>query len=164
MNVDPSAGAQQVDIVAAQGNGGQKIYLVPQYDLVAVFTGGGCNAESTPPNTIMAKIIVPALIEAASRGKVSSPRKISCAAPGRLPEFRSNHRPGNHLLTTFIYRTVPCESTASSWRQFAPRGDSIVDAGGELTRHEIRGPRERERRVPASSVPFAQDAIGKRTP
>jgi hypothetical protein len=26
-------------------------------DLVAVFTGGGYNAESTPPDTIMAKII-----------------------------------------------------------------------------------------------------------
>ena len=75
LNVETPAGSQQVDIVAAQGNGGQKIYLVPQYDLVAVFTGGGYNAESTPPNTIMAKIILPALIEAASRGKVSSPRK-----------------------------------------------------------------------------------------
>ncbi|MGA2650566.1 MAG: hypothetical protein ABSF28_08580 [Terracidiphilus sp.] len=61
------------DVVAAQGNGGQKIYLVPHYDLVAVFTAGGYNAESTPPNAIMAKIILPALIEAASRGNASSP-------------------------------------------------------------------------------------------
>jgi CubicO group peptidase (beta-lactamase class C family) len=75
LNVETSAGSQQVDLVAAQGNGGQKIYLVPQYDLVAVFTAGGYNAESTPPNTIMAKIILPALIEAASRGQASSPRK-----------------------------------------------------------------------------------------
>jgi hypothetical protein len=44
-------GPQHVDVIAAQGNGGQKIYLVPQYDLVAVFTGGGYNAESTPPNS-----------------------------------------------------------------------------------------------------------------
>ncbi len=56
--------AQHVDVIAAQGNGGQKIYLVPQYDLVAVFTAGGYNAESTPPNTIMAKIILPALMAA----------------------------------------------------------------------------------------------------
>ena len=75
LSVETSTGSQHVDVVAAQGNGGQKIYLVPQYDLVAVFTAGGYNTESTPPNSIMAKIILPALIEAASRGKVSSPRK-----------------------------------------------------------------------------------------
>ena len=75
LNVETSTGSAHVDLVAAQGNGGQKIYLVPQYGLVAVFTAGGYNAESTPPNTIMAKIILPALIKAASRGKVSSPRK-----------------------------------------------------------------------------------------
>ncbi|HEY6487860.1 MAG: serine hydrolase [Terracidiphilus sp.] len=73
LNVEMPTGSQHVDLVAAQGNGGQKIYLVPQYDLVAVFTGGGYNAESTPPNAIMAKIILPALIEVASRGKASSP-------------------------------------------------------------------------------------------
>lgn len=67
LNVETPAGAQRVDLIAAQGNGGQKIYLVPQYDLVAVFTGGGYNAESTPPNTIMAKIILPALMKAESR-------------------------------------------------------------------------------------------------
>jgi CubicO group peptidase (beta-lactamase class C family) len=73
LNVETPAGPQHVDVSAAQGNGGQKIYLVPQFDLVAVFTAGGYNAESTPPNTIMAKIILPALMEAASRRKVSSP-------------------------------------------------------------------------------------------
>ena len=75
LNVETSTGSEHVDGVAAQGNGGQKIYLVPQFDLVVVFTAGAYNAESTPPNTIMAKIILPTLIEAASRGKVPSPRK-----------------------------------------------------------------------------------------
>jgi CubicO group peptidase (beta-lactamase class C family) len=64
LNVETPAGSQHVDVIAAQGNGGQKIYLVPQYDLVAVFTAGGYNAESTPPNTIMAKIVLPALMAA----------------------------------------------------------------------------------------------------
>jgi CubicO group peptidase (beta-lactamase class C family) len=73
LNVDLPAGAQKVDVIAAQGNGGQKIYLVPQFDLVAVFTGGGYNAESTPPNTIMAKIILPALIQASAATHVPSP-------------------------------------------------------------------------------------------
>ena len=75
LNVETPAGSQHVDVVAAEGNGGQKIYLVPQYDLVAVFTAGGYNAESTPPNTIMAKIILPSLMKVASRDKVSSPPK-----------------------------------------------------------------------------------------
>jgi hypothetical protein len=40
---------------------------------VAVFTAGGYNAESTPPNTIMAKIILPRLMRGASGGKVALP-------------------------------------------------------------------------------------------
>jgi CubicO group peptidase (beta-lactamase class C family) len=75
LHVETPIGSQHVYLVAAQGNGGQKIYLVPQYDLVAVFTGGGYNAESTPPNTIMAEIILPTLIKAASHRHVSSPPK-----------------------------------------------------------------------------------------
>lgn len=66
LNVETPAGSQHVDVVSAQGNGGQKIYLVHQYDLVAVFTAGGYNAESTPPNTIMAKIILPVLMASRS--------------------------------------------------------------------------------------------------
>lgn len=58
-------GTQQVTIAAAQGNGGQKIYVAPQYHLVAVFTGGGYNAPWNPENAIMAKIILPPLIKAA---------------------------------------------------------------------------------------------------
>jgi CubicO group peptidase (beta-lactamase class C family) len=75
LNVDLPGGTQRVDVIAAQGNGGQKIYLVPQFDLVAVFTGGGYNAESTPPNTIMAKIILPALIQASTATHGPSPSK-----------------------------------------------------------------------------------------
>ncbi len=63
-DVKTPAGMQQTVVIAAQGNGGQKIYIAPQFGLVAVFTGGGYNAESTPPNTIMESIILPRLMHA----------------------------------------------------------------------------------------------------
>ncbi len=61
--VKTPGGVKQVVIAAAQGNGGQKIYIAPQYHLVAVFTGGGYNADSTPPNTIMEEIVLPPLMK-----------------------------------------------------------------------------------------------------
>jgi CubicO group peptidase (beta-lactamase class C family) len=71
-NVEMPGGAQQVVVIAAQGNGGQKIYIAPEYHFVAVFTAGGYNADSTPPNTIMEKIILPRLMQAVNRAKTSS--------------------------------------------------------------------------------------------
>ncbi len=71
-DVDTASGPREVVVPAAQGNGGQKIFILPQYDFVAVFTGGGYNADSTPPNTIMEKIILPRLMEAEAQGKASS--------------------------------------------------------------------------------------------
>jgi CubicO group peptidase (beta-lactamase class C family) len=75
LNVETPNGSQHVDMSAAQGNGGQKIYLLPQYDLIAVFTAGEYNSEGAPPNKIMANIILPALISARRRNAASSPLK-----------------------------------------------------------------------------------------
>ena len=67
LNVPTASGTRRVYFDAAQGNGGQKIYIVPQYDLVAVFTAGAYNAEEAPPNRIMVQVVLPALIAAAGR-------------------------------------------------------------------------------------------------
>jgi CubicO group peptidase (beta-lactamase class C family) len=64
LSVPTAAGPRRVDMIAASGNGGQKIYLVPSLDLVAVFTGGAYNADNTPPNAIMARVLLPALLQA----------------------------------------------------------------------------------------------------
>lgn len=64
LNVETPAGAKRVNLNAAQGNGGQKIYLVPDLDLVAVFTGGDYNSGGSPPNRIMARDILPTLLKA----------------------------------------------------------------------------------------------------
>jgi CubicO group peptidase (beta-lactamase class C family) len=59
-------GEVRVDYNAAQGNGGQKIYLFPQYGLVAVITAGAYN-QQTPSNSLMARAVLPTLIARANR-------------------------------------------------------------------------------------------------
>ena len=64
-------GERKVDFSAAQGNGGQKIYLFPQFGLVAVVTAGAYNAP-TPSNAIMVKAVLPPLI---ARQEKEGPRQ-----------------------------------------------------------------------------------------
>ncbi|HYW51870.1 MAG TPA: serine hydrolase [Gemmatimonadaceae bacterium] len=64
LNVETPSGARRVEFSAAQGNGGQKIYIVPELELVAVFTGGDYNSGASPPNRIMAQVILPRLLAA----------------------------------------------------------------------------------------------------
>src|SRR6185312_11982367 len=64
LNVPMPSGNQRVDLIAAQGNGGQKIYLLPQYDFIGVFTAGDYNSDGAPPNKIMISTILPALLAA----------------------------------------------------------------------------------------------------
>ena len=61
-NVRTANGTQRVETIMLSGNGGQKVYLVPSLDLVVVFTGGSFNVES-PVNTILARVLLPALLE-----------------------------------------------------------------------------------------------------
>jgi CubicO group peptidase (beta-lactamase class C family) len=63
--VPTPSGTRRVDVVVATGNGGQKIFLVPSLDQVAVFTGGAYNAGDTPPNAVMSRVLLPALLAAA---------------------------------------------------------------------------------------------------
>jgi len=60
--VETPAGDRRIDTVMLSGNGGQKVYLVPTLDLIVVFTGGAFNTES-PTNDIMARVLLPALID-----------------------------------------------------------------------------------------------------
>jgi len=59
------AGTEHVYMSAAQGNGGQKIFVLPEYDFVAVFTAGSYNvAGGAAPNKIMATVVLPRLLAA----------------------------------------------------------------------------------------------------
>jgi CubicO group peptidase (beta-lactamase class C family) len=73
-DVDTPDGKRPVQVSAAQGNGGQKIFIVPEFDLVAVFTGGGYNAGNTPPNKIMTTILLPTLMQSAKASSHSGQR------------------------------------------------------------------------------------------
>lgn len=51
---------QMIDIIHSSGNGGQLIIVIPQFDLVAVFTGGNYNSPLTrQPLQLLAKYIIP---------------------------------------------------------------------------------------------------------
>lgn len=60
-SVRTSSGERRVDTIMFSGNGGQKVFIVPSLDLVAVFTGGAFNVES-PVNEMMAGVLLPAMI------------------------------------------------------------------------------------------------------
>lgn len=63
MNVETPSGVRRVDMVVATGNGGQKIILVPELDLVVVLTAGAYNAE-TPSNPVLVEVLLPPLLAA----------------------------------------------------------------------------------------------------
>jgi CubicO group peptidase (beta-lactamase class C family) len=69
-----------VYVNAAQGNGGQKIFLVPQYQLLAVFTGGLYNSSS-PMNKIMVNEVLPRLIADYSKSTMAPQVRVTPSRP-----------------------------------------------------------------------------------
>ncbi|HMI53293.1 MAG TPA: serine hydrolase [Candidatus Saccharimonadales bacterium] len=64
--VKTATGHRRVDTVMLSGNGGQKVYLVPTLDLIAVSTGNAFFVES-PMNEIMSRVLLPAFLTAMSK-------------------------------------------------------------------------------------------------
>lgn len=53
---------KQIGIVAAYGNGGQYIFVIPELDMVVVFTGGNYNSEkASRPFQMMTKYVFPSV-------------------------------------------------------------------------------------------------------
>ena len=56
---------RDIDTFLASGNGGQKIFIFPEFDLVAVFTGGNYNSKlGSQPDQMLINYILPAMIPA----------------------------------------------------------------------------------------------------
>jgi CubicO group peptidase (beta-lactamase class C family) len=67
-SVGAAGRSHMIDTIMATGNGGQKIFIVPSYHFVAVFTGGNYNSDrDTPPNQIMPSVLLPQLLNPALR-------------------------------------------------------------------------------------------------
>jgi CubicO group peptidase (beta-lactamase class C family) len=66
--VQAQGSPQRVDTIMLSGNGGQKVFLVPSLDLIVVFTGGAFNLES-PVNEMMARVLLPALLDISPAGQ-----------------------------------------------------------------------------------------------
>jgi CubicO group peptidase (beta-lactamase class C family) len=60
-NVQGNAGNRRVDTIMLSGNGGQKVFIVPEFDLLVVSTGTAFFVDS-PLNRMMAQVLLPALI------------------------------------------------------------------------------------------------------
>lgn len=60
------AGPRTVEVLNASGHGGQKLYVVPEANAVVVFTGSAYASENSPPNRIMAEVLLPALLAASA--------------------------------------------------------------------------------------------------
>jgi CubicO group peptidase (beta-lactamase class C family) len=61
---------QEIDVILASGNGGQKIYIFPKLELVAIFTGGNYGSDlSSQPDQMLINYILPAMIPASQKVK-----------------------------------------------------------------------------------------------
>jgi CubicO group peptidase (beta-lactamase class C family) len=66
--VPAPGGTRRVEVLNASGNGGQKLYILPEQGTVVVFTGSDYNnPRETAPNAIMAELLLPALLAPAAR-------------------------------------------------------------------------------------------------
>ena len=79
--------SQTIEVLYASGHGGQKIFIIPQLDLVAVFTSKVFNPTGhTGPEKVLRKYILPAMIP------TGAPRKIVELDPGYLDRLTGKYK------------------------------------------------------------------------
>lgn len=109
LNVETSAGSQRIDVVAAPGQWWPKDLPRPAIRPGRRFHRRRLQREAHPARYDHGEDHSSRIDRSCQSRQGLFAARISCADKGQLPEFRSDHLPGNPLLTTFIYPAVPCE-------------------------------------------------------
>jgi len=79
--------SQTIEVLYASGHGGQKIFIIPQLDLVAVFTSKVFNPTGhRGPEKILLKYILPAMVP------TGEPRKTVKLGPGYLDRLTGKYK------------------------------------------------------------------------
>jgi CubicO group peptidase (beta-lactamase class C family) len=61
-NIPLSTGEKTVKAITATGNGGQYVMVIPEMNMIAVFTGGAYNSQDDKlPFAIMQRVLLPLL-------------------------------------------------------------------------------------------------------
>jgi CubicO group peptidase (beta-lactamase class C family) len=133
LQVQMPDGERKVYYSAAQGNGGQKIYILPDYDVVAVFTAGSYNEGNSAPNRIMASVILPKLLAAHSANAQS---QLTKSLPTQ--DLQTGYCPQTHQLEAEPSEKFFLDGTIGKRRvrMYLDRGGSgivglFLDVGGD---------------------------------
>jgi CubicO group peptidase (beta-lactamase class C family) len=90
---------QTIEVLFASGHGGQKIFIIPKLDLVAVFTSRVFNPEGhSGPEGFLIKYIIPAVLPP------GPPKKTIILAPGILDQIEGQYRSNELGVTVPVYR------------------------------------------------------------
>ena len=88
-----------MDVLFASGHGGQKIFIIPELDLVAVFTSRVFNSKGhSGPEGFLLKYIIPSIVPPAA------PKKAIKLSPEILDEFTGKYEAKEYGIVAPVFR------------------------------------------------------------
>jgi CubicO group peptidase (beta-lactamase class C family) len=96
---ETTANNQTIRVLFASGHGGQKIFIIPQLDLVAVFTSRVFNSKGhSGPDGFLLKYIIPSIVPPAV------PKKAIKLSPKILDEFTGKYEAKEYGIVAPVFR------------------------------------------------------------